>query len=184
MDYKIKGVPEGWRATDYRVAKVGDYILSMDKDLKYIVVKIDHEMDIDDYSLSLIIERDIKIIDMSQCKVDMQHRELDGAGNEIWNICESPKILNLSDSDLDDYRVRQNHYFGWEGGECPLPDGLLLKITNHFASGDVLNICSIKAFSHETDFSCPSLTGFKVLGVANGYAYKHEIEGSDNEENT
>ena len=173
MTDKIKGVPDGWKAVEYRRAKEGDYVIDFcaDELAPLYVLSGSTNIGIPD----LIIERDIKIIDMSKCKVDIEIQST--TYEDDWRIDSCDSLEDPDFLDGKNYRVRQNHYFGWEGGECPLPEGLLLRVANHFVSCGVLNICSIKTLSHETDFSCLSLSGFEVLGAANGYAYKHQIGG-------
>ena len=76
MINKIEGIPEGWKVKRIGYPEIGEYLLSSkDKVLEFTDI-IQAGLLID-FNISVILERDIKIIDMSKCKVDVEYELLD-----------------------------------------------------------------------------------------------------------
>ena len=179
MTDKIKGIPEGWKAKEYKLLEEGDYIPIPNKD-KFVPSRITRDYILNNFSAvhGLAIECDIKTIDMSQCKVDVEYQDVNGRGELKWfaascddKLTGNPKI-----------RVRENHLRGWHGWEgcdnvdCPLPEGLDITI---FFRNRQQHRCSdyAECYTWETDLSICDIVGFIVHGTAEGYAYQHQMEG-------
>ncbi len=77
-------------------------------------------------------------------------------------------------------RIRQNHYHGWYGGECPLPEGLdatLFYRDRCRYSNRVENGQDYTGFDWRYDECCRcEIIGFIVHGTADGYRYEWEEE--------
>ena len=127
-----------------------------------------------------------KIIDLSK----MVGSDID---MEFWDTLPSiyvgklEKILDLSPKqycrkngiNFDNCRVRQDHWHHWTGGECPLPEGLI--ITVKFLGGaeyDYLAYSNLQWVEKFEDGrrSGNNIIAFKVIGVADGYRYEWEEE--------
>lgn len=175
MSNKIEGVPEGWKIKRIGSARDDDYIpwFDYEKD-KIVAKKYSDVFDLVNRPACCIIERDIKIIDMSKCKVDI---EFQCSSENNWSIAKFDDFDDIEIVEDDKIRVRKNHYFGWQGGECPLPEGLLIRATFAESRQDVLHIYSMDAISHDLEFDNPCLIGFEIKRPCKGHAYKHEIEG-------
>lgn len=172
MSDKIKGVPEGWKIKRIGIDEDSKYYMHSDGEVKKVPDYILNNLSVAS-CCAVTLERDVKTIDMSKCKVDIETQP--GLNGNYW-VIDFPDSLRRHDLPWGKKcRVRQNHYFGWKGGERPLPDGLLIKLTNHFVADNCLNVSSIQALSHEADFDDPTLAGFEVLRPANGYAYEWEL---------
>lgn len=171
---KIEGVPQGWKIDCIKhfggACDENRYIIGYDGN----PIKFGDLNNFSPQSQYVFISRDIKIIDMSKCKVDIEYSspEFDAG----WAIAKSRDRFLGNKCNI---RVRQNHYFGWQGGECPLPEGLMVRCTYYSSLQGFSQIRSKKNISHRINFLDINLTSFEVLGAAEGYAYKHEIEGGD-----
>ena len=72
MTDKIKGVPEGWKIKRLDTARDGDFIPSKDSSGVPKAMKVEFTSGwVGLYTA--ILERDIKIIDMSKCEVDIEY---------------------------------------------------------------------------------------------------------------
>ena len=182
---KIQGVPEGWKVKRIGSAKDDDYIpwFNYEQD-KIVATKYSDVFDLVHRPACCIIEREVKIIDMSKCKVDIEIQST--LYKDDWRIdsCDSLQrckfILSRNDPDFLDgknYRVRQNHYFKITSFEKIVPDGLCLYVERL--------IDGLPIWSHEESHAInwndetSDILGFVVEGNAQGYAYKHEIEGGE-----
>ncbi len=189
MSNKIEGVPEGWKINRVGSAKDDDYIPWFDYEQDKIVAKKYSDVfDLVNRPACCIIEPDIKIIDMSKCNVDIQKAK----EGEAWEVGECHYQEHVESMGFDT-RVRQNHYFGWQGGECPLPDGLAVKVFYRGYGVDAMpfkeNIVSCEyhgdhseedyQWIHSREKRHLDIIGFIVKGSSEGYAYKHEIEGGE-----
>ena len=176
---KIEGVPEGWRIKGILKGAKGEKAIN---GYGQIVT-------IDDYHAQYyhtVLERDVQIIDMSQCKVDIEIQST--LYKDDWRI---ESFDSLKDPDFlagRNVRVRQDYYFGWQGGECPLPDGLIVRIRIAKAekiehgAGVVFSVTSFedkRLISKNINWKSKELIGYTVLGTADTHAYAHEIEGGE-----
>lgn len=71
-------------------------------------------------------------------------------------------------------RPRMNHLHAWQGGECPLPEGLLVKVWYrrmgfaHISSSDYID-----DWRHDGDYDT-NIIAFEVLGLAEGWQWPFE----------
>ena len=71
-------------------------------------------------------------------------------------------------------RIRENHWHSWQGGECPLPEGLYIEVIfrngeegdteGYYNSGWNIN------WHHQS--GTYDIIAFKVIGVADGWKYE------------
>ena len=181
----IEGVPEGWKIKGILKGCDGDSVI--DSYGKVITLS---GCDVGYYHT--IVERDVQIIDMSQCKVDVEFKPK-GVVNKPhnWSIDKSELIADPDFLEMNDVRVRQDYYFGWQGGECPLPDGVHVvayyraRVNGGVNAGDSVTTASstIKAsdlnWSHGENRSEMDIMGFEVLGTADTHIYAHELGGEE-----
>ena len=88
--------------------------------------------------------------------------------------------MDVTSSVWDKCRPRMNHKHAWQGGECPLPEGFIVRLTKwsvhvpHISHIELTTKqwISSKANEHTT------VQAFEVLGVADGYVMPWE---QDNE---
>ena len=120
-----------------------------------------------------------KIIDLSK----MVGSDID---MEFWDTLPSiyvgklEKILDLSPKqycrkngiNFDNCRVRQDHWHSWQGGECPLPEGLKGEIKNREGSIQSYTFSAIPDKRWLSDGANNNIIAFKVLGVAGGWRYE------------
>jgi hypothetical protein len=161
----IEGVPNGWKFVRWCYASNKDRFLC-DESNKVLtwqykdksVVKL------------AIVECDVQVIDMSKCRVDCEYET-----NRGWIIANSKSGLFSSGCSV---RVRQNHYFGWRGGECPLPEGVKVKV--RFRDDDIdYQTGNAKDFNwmhdcHDVDSSI-EIVGYYALGAMDTHVYAHEL---------
>lgn len=83
------------------------------------------------------------------------------------------KTLEPHDFGYKFCRIRQSpHVHFWGGGsECPLPDGLKVKLHCHNRD-HYLRIL----ITGQNEFAWKYVTGFEILGVADGWRYEWEQE--------
>lgn len=73
-------------------------------------------------------------------------------------------------------RLRMNHVHAWQGGECPLPEGVLVKVWYrrmgfaHISSSDYID-----DWRHDGDYDT-NIIAFEVIGLADGYCWPWEVE--------
>ena len=85
--------------------------------------------------------------------------------------------------DYRDCRPRMNHKHAWQGGECPLPEGFVVRV---WYRNGISSICShVKEHNKATNlrwtfdsFETADIIAFEVLGLADGYLMPWE---QDNE---
>tara|TARA_R110002020_G_scaffold472593_1_gene700891 strand:+ start:1872 stop:2381 length:510 start_codon:yes stop_codon:yes gene_type:complete len=164
----IKGIPEGWKIKEIGTPKSGDYYLNVHGTAEALKSKNVQTKN------WIILERDIKIIDMSKCKVDMEYRgENISTGEEVWDVCRHDNDCWIQT------RVRENHYFGWQGGECPLPEGLKVSVVYRF--GDVQvgsssdQMLRNEFLAGENSPHDNDIIGFISHGPDDTHAYQHQI---------
>jgi len=71
-------------------------------------------------------------------------------------------------------RPRMNHTHAWQGGECPLPEGLLMAFWFRGDSYMITTNYMIMSWTNEGEAS--GIIAFEVLGLADGYVMPWESE--------
>ena len=123
-----------------------------------------------------------KIIDLSKMVGSDILCEFSNSGNQ-WSI---NKLTEIDEDqgyyyyDSYDYfykcRIMQDHFHSWQGGECPLPEGLIVEIRyiDHL-DGEYTEI-EEKIVKNYQMIDWSMVIAFKVLGAADGYCYEWESE--------
>lgn len=70
-------------------------------------------------------------------------------------------------SGYDHCRPRMNHIHAWQGGECPVPEGLIIGIYSTF--GGIRAEQQVVVGQNSIDWH--SVVAFEVLGLADGYCW-------------
>ena len=69
-------------------------------------------------------------------------------------------------------RARKHHWHSWQGGKCPLPEGLLVEVIRRDGKSMPADISFLWDWSHANESS--DIIAFKVLGPAEGWKYEWE----------
>lgn len=102
---------------------------------------------------------------------------------ELRSIDKSPHskypYYKLGDWDFDAIycRPRMNHWHAWQGGECPLPEGVVADAV--YRDGEIRKGIFVKAWNWEHKQSTSmtvDIIAFKVIGLADGYSWPWENE--------
>tara|TARA_R110000822_G_scaffold31612_6_gene91409 strand:+ start:459 stop:986 length:528 start_codon:yes stop_codon:yes gene_type:complete len=125
-----------------------------------------------------------KVIDLSvliKSGIDCEFSD-----NSSWEVTTIGKLYSLDTSNFLPYvlgskqvsfkcvRPRMNHKHAWQGGECPFPEGFMVKVwfRNKEQATFVAEATHI-AWEHEEGFnhhtSGYDIMYFEVLGLADGY---------------
>lgn len=71
-------------------------------------------------------------------------------------------------------RPRKNHWHNWQGGECPLPEGLLVEVRRRdgslYSSNTVKNV-GLRWLGKKDVISQYDIIAFHVIGLADGYCW-------------
>ncbi len=100
-----------------------------------------------------------------------------GKLTELGNPCISYKYVDVDGMDYKYCRPRMNHVHAWQGGECPLPDGLRVKVfyQNPHIEPAIYEVGSYNLTWHwygtESD-----IIAFEVVGLVDGYCWPWEME--------
>jgi hypothetical protein len=126
-----------------------------------------------------------KVIDLSvliDSQIDCEFRDDIGERTNIG------KLLEIKDDDWDMYpyitgnsadkyyeqcQPRMNHIHAWQGGECPLPEGFVVKVWFRSGGDTTVTIPSGLYWGANSE-----TMAFEVLGLADGYVFPWE---QDNE---
>jgi len=171
----IEGVPKGWK-----IKRIGKPIIHKETFLNAFGDITFCDSNMGDNKVYVIIERDVQIIDMSQCKVDVEYR---ARSQSKWYIDTFSNMENHIYCSNDYFlRVRQDHYFSFEILNRNIPGGLLIQLKLHgfndnstiYRSEDIS-----EAYQLGTMRGYP-ITGIKVIGTQDGWAYAHELGGELN----
>jgi len=77
-------------------------------------------------------------------------------------------------------RIRENHWHPWQGGECPLPEGLIIKVTTDRNINKSFNCIDYFSTIYKACWNRKSNAGwiisFKVIGIKEGWKYEWEEE--------
>lgn len=131
-----------------------------------------------------------KIIDLSTCvgsDIDMEFADSINVNDLGFCLTDTLnedntqlKGLYISKRELRGFeqcRVRQDHWHSWQGGECPLPDGLAIEIRTREKSTTSYNAKSYNMsawgwkWNHPKRDNSGDIIAFKVLGPADGWCY-------------
>lgn len=103
----------------------------------------------------------------------------------LISIDESRKEPYLTDMEkYEQCRPRLNHWYSWQGGECPLPEGLLLHIQYRDSNihTHIKNYTGIgwtynrQGSLHQDASPEDDIIAFKITGLADGWKYPWESE--------
>ena len=125
-----------------------------------------------------------KVIDLSMLIDSQIDCEFKDSGDKNWHINKVAEGIYqdiLYGTKSGDYfeqcKPRMNHKHAWQGGECPLPEGFIVRLTKwsvhvpHISHIELTTKqwISSKANEHTT------VQAFEVLGVADGYVMPWEV---------
>lgn len=69
--------------------------------------------------------------------------------------------------------AEQTEFTYWPGGECPLPDGVMVEVVYRDGEKD-FGTADLLYWEHE--FSFEDVIAYRILGLAEGWKYPHEVE--------
>jgi hypothetical protein len=139
--------------------------------------------------LDLLMKPTKKVIDMSALinGIDCEFKDLDA---DIWVIGKLHDQLEDRDGCFkfwkrqdnsgcwyDKCQPRMNHIHAWQGGDCPLPEGFMVKvyprIDNNHSSENLVNEAVKYDWGHVGQDG--DIIAFKVLGLDDGYVMPWEV---------
>jgi len=121
-----------------------------------------------------------KVIDLSvliESGIDCEFKD---SCDKKWHVSKADKGLyqeSLYGTKSGDYfeqcQPRMNHIHAWQGGECPLPEGFMVKVCMRDDSvrGDM---CSHFNWKWSYKAAGSDIIQFEVLGLADGYVMPWE----------
>jgi hypothetical protein len=124
-----------------------------------------------------------KVIDLSvliDSQIDCEFRQTP----EDWVIgklsgIHSNGTFNAIDWPWDECQPRMNHIHAWQGGECPLPEGFIVKVWwrsgGEGDAGDAGDAFYL-ALRWSNEKRQSDIIQFEVLGLADGYVMPWESE--------
>lgn len=144
------------------------------------------------YNKTYRIKEQKKVVDLSVLIGSQIDCEFRLSGNDgYWavaklskiHVSETPHGYSSMTTYHTDYRglasqcrPRMNHPHAWQGGECPLPEGVLVKVWYrrmgfaHISSSDYID-----DWRHDGDYDT-NIIAFEVIGLADGYCWPWEVE--------
>ena len=130
-----------------------------------------------------------KVIDLSvliESGIDCEFSDANEAGIFISKVIKQGKRISLA---LPEYRYydvdgdtwnrcqpRMNHKHAWQGGECPLPEGFMVKVW--FRSGGDTTVTTPSRLYWGAN---SETMAFEVLGLADGYVMPYDKEVSQDD---
>jgi len=168
---QVDGVPEGFTLERLGIPKDGESYLRGNGTVK--LVKLGTGCP----SVGVIrpiLKKIIKIIDMSQCKVDIEDMACEGTIDSYRDYMHFVDFATSEDT-VYKYRVREAHTFFNDGEDdvCPLPEGLRVVVT--YRNG---NTCVVFTGVHTLEWqwrgSDGDIIGFMVVGTVIGWKYEYE----------
>ena len=116
--------------------------------------------------------------------------DMEFADNNAWFIDYLIEIINTDINNSYPYvtkkrksiakcRIRENHWHFWQGGECPLPEGLEIEIMYRCGEAEeslILYHRRIWSNNWLHNSEKYDIIAFKVLGTADGWSYEYETE--------
>ena len=76
-------------------------------------------------------------------------------------------------------RPRMNHIHAWQGGDCPLPEGFIVKLYLRDGQVEKAGDCFLTSWTHDWPHKgcgMSDIIAFEVVGLADGYCYPWEVE--------
>lgn len=83
------------------------------------------------------------------------------------------QLDKVCDIEWQECRPRLNHWHSWQGGDCPLPEGLAVEVM--FRLGQTTNHRYMDGRWSHVD-SGGDIIAFKVTGLADGWTWPWEVE--------
>jgi len=124
-----------------------------------------------------------KIIDLNMMigsDIDMEFGNKTRHGDTIGKldyIDEHGYFNSYSDNYYKECRIRQDHWHSWQGGECPLPEGLEIEVKYRRKNLiDKRNGHCDYGTAWLWDGGHDDIIAFKVLGTAENWEYEWESE--------
>tara|TARA_R110001606_G_scaffold309647_1_gene456624 strand:- start:216 stop:767 length:552 start_codon:yes stop_codon:yes gene_type:complete len=94
----------------------------------------------------------------------------------LLRITDCPSYPYETDNSKDEVhgecRPRMNHKHAWQGGECPLPEGFMVKVFLRDGCVNSNKVTNFSQWSHTK--SGNDIIAFEVLGLADGYVMPWE----------
>jgi hypothetical protein len=81
---------------------------------------------------------------------------------------------NSADEVYGECIPRMNHKHAWQGGDCPLPEGFMVKVWFRSGRDDVRTIASGNGLNWTHNDLSSDIIAFEVLGLADGYVMPWE----------
>lgn len=88
------------------------------------------------------------------------------------NVPNNKIYMDRNESFFSNCRIRQNHWHSWQGGACPIPEGLIIKVktrNNKQFNNDYGPGWRWNHRDKPTD-----IIAFKIIGIAENWTYKKE----------
>ena len=122
-----------------------------------------------------VAEKQDKIIDMSclvgsnvDCEFGVEQHRI----SKLESITDSG-FYSKNEGFWTTCRVRQDHWHSWQGGECPLPEGLEIKVIFRDSSkSEVFTTYLESQWDWKHMPNKHDIISFKVLGTAEGWKYE------------
>jgi len=120
----------------------------------------------------------VKKIDLSVCiksGIDMEFADEDTDADKWWvvgklsaiKVYEKLYYVDEQGANFRFCRVRQNHWHSWQGGSCPLPEGL--NVDYRLRGSIYISPKTEKSWQH--DGTATDIIAFKVIGTLEDWEY-------------
>jgi len=137
-----------------------------------------HKINDNNYEPKIVAPaKENKIIDLSiliDSGIDVEFPTGNGTSwfiSQLTRIKENSIYVSKHKYNYDKCRVRQDHWMAWQGGECPLPEGLTVDILTRDGKCGVTNEYWMTHWSWDNTDHSTDIIAFNILGVADGWAY-------------
>tara|TARA_R110000868_G_scaffold403510_1_gene680846 strand:- start:1963 stop:2475 length:513 start_codon:yes stop_codon:yes gene_type:complete len=129
-----------------------------------------------------------KVVDLSvliESGIDCEFKD---SCDKKWHVSKADKGLyqeSIYGTKSGDYfeqcRPRMNHIHAWQGGECPLPEGFMVKVwyRNTLLTQFNDRLATSIRWCHDGDVD--DIIAFEVLGLADGYVMPYDKEVSQDD---
>jgi len=100
----------------------------------------------------------------------------------LYGLDDKPRCYyNASHQESDKCRPRMNHWHSWQGGECPLPEGLVVEVLRRGVPGNLTydGYSGLLGWEHQLEMNSLSfrdIIAFKVTGTSNTHCMPGEID--------
>ena len=124
-----------------------------------------------------------KVIDLSvliDSQIDCEFKDRNRSGvfiNKLSRQGDPSMNYRYYDGDGDAWegcKPRMNHKHAWQGGECPLPEGFMVKIWLRDDDYDEKSRRLVSELIWSHDNTSSDIIAFEVLGLADGYVMPWE----------